>query len=131
MDSFVGARYDPAFGATKNIVQIAEQHRVSVVFGIENEIDFKSWMLQSLPGVGWRKCFPAWALLACDRSMKYRRLNNILSGVMEAEPSARTITNVLAEDWRFLLESIWSRIGGHMRILRENSIHLDEMTNRA
>src|SRR5437867_123191 len=37
VDSFIGASYDPAFGATKKIAQIAEDHRANVIFGIENE----------------------------------------------------------------------------------------------
>ena len=71
---------------------------MDVVFGVENEIDMKAWLLQSLPEVGWRGTFETWAAFALDRGLKYRRLDQILKGVKDAVPGATTMTNLDAED---------------------------------
>jgi len=98
LDAFVEESYDHSFRAAKLISEVASRNRVEVIFGIENEIDIKSWIMQSLPGIAWRESTETWTSLSLDYQLKYRRLNNILRGVKDAASAARTMTNVSAED---------------------------------
>src|SRR5271169_4503175 len=49
MDAFIEDSYDHSFKAAKQLTEVAQKHGVELMFGIENEIDMKSWVLQSLP----------------------------------------------------------------------------------
>jgi hypothetical protein len=98
LDGFVEESYDHSFKAAKLIAETASRNHVEVIFGIENEIDIKSWVMQSLPGIGWRESSETWTSLSLDYTLKYKRLNNILRGVKDAAPVSRTMTNVSAED---------------------------------
>jgi len=98
LDSFVEESYDYSFKAAKLIAETASRNHVEVMFGIENEIDIKSWIMQSLPGIGWRESSETWTSLSLDYTLKYKRLNNILKGVKDAAPATPTMASVSAED---------------------------------
>jgi hypothetical protein len=104
MDSFVDESYDYSLKATKQLSEVAQKNGVEMIFGVENEIDMKSWILQSLPGVAWRASPETWAALALDYALKYKRLNNILKGIKDAAPDAKTMVNLSAEDLGDLLD---------------------------
>lgn len=113
VEKFVGDSYDFAKAAVTRISRIVREHDRHIVYGIENEIDTKEWFLQSLPRVGWRKSPEAWFKMASDVDLKYRRLNNILKGVKDADPRANTMVNVEADD-------LWSFIGHMDKHIKES-----------
>jgi hypothetical protein len=134
LDKFIELSYDHAKSASHQIAKIAEEHHRQVIFGIENEIDPKSWILQSLPGIGWRGTFATWVELAVNVDRKYERLNNILKGIRDTNSGAKTMTNVNAEDPRIrpkyyarILDSIWDKLDKYSRELKEHSIVLDDI----
>ena len=104
LDAFVAESYDHSLKAARQLSEVAQKNGVEMIYGVENEIDMKSWILQSLPGVAWRASPEAWAALALDYSLKYKRLNNILRGIKDAVPDARTMVNLSAEDLGDLLD---------------------------
>ena len=103
LDAFIEESYGYSSKAARLIAETASRYNVEAVFGIENEIDMKSWIMQSLPGIVWRESSEAWISFALDSSLKYQRLNNILRGVKDSVPAARTMVNVSAEDAEDLL----------------------------
>ncbi|MDA4134874.1 MAG: hypothetical protein OK441_04840 [Thaumarchaeota archaeon] len=109
LDAFIEESYGYSSKAAKLIAETAARYDVEAVFGIENEIDMKSWIMQSLPGVAWRESSETWIAFALNSSLKYQRLNNILRGVKDAVPSARTMINVSAADAEDLLGLIRRR----------------------
>jgi hypothetical protein len=134
LDEFIEESYGYAKSASHQITKIAEEHHRQVIFGIENEIDPKSWILQSLPFIGWRGTFATWVELAVNVDRKYERLNNILKGIRDANSGAKTMTNVNAEDPRIrpkyyprILDSIWDKLDKYSRELKEHSIVLDDI----
>ncbi len=129
LESFVDESYEYSRRAVSEISRITREHGRRVIYGIENEIDTKEWFLQSLPIVGWRKSFEAWFRLATDIDLKYKRLNNVLKGVRDADPDAMVMTNVEADD----LGSFVSNIHGHLtwseKILRKNGLIDTDLLN--
>jgi hypothetical protein len=97
---FVDESYDHAYRAVATIERVLSKRRgrKSVIYGVENEIDTKEWILQSMPTVGWRKDTLAWIALSADRTLKFRRLQNILDGINDASPGSLTMTNFEADD---------------------------------
>ena len=81
----------------------------------------------SLPGIGWRSQFDTWVKEAIDYKFKYRRLNNILKGVLDADPSAKTLANVNAEDSQALLNYLRSQINKYSKILRNSDIQIENI----
>jgi hypothetical protein len=137
LEEFIERSYDHAKTASDQIAKIAEEHHRQVIFGIENEIDPKSWILQSLPFIAWRRPFATWVELAVNVDRKYRRLNNILKGIRERNSGAKTMTNVNAEDIRIrpkyyprILDSIWDKLNKYSRELKEHSIVLDDINGK-
>jgi hypothetical protein len=122
LDKFIENSYFHAACASRQIAKIAEEHRRQVIFGIENEIEPKSWILQSLPGIGWRASLVTWVIQALDVNLKYRRLNNILKGVLDTNSGAKTMTNINAEDPRVFLD----RLEKCFPVLKKHSIVLDD-----
>jgi len=131
IDAFIEESYDFSFKASKRIAEVAERNGVGVIFGVENEIDMKSWLLQSLPGVEWRGTFQTWAALALDRGLRYRRLDNILKGTMEAVPGARTMTNLDAEDAMDAVEDAVQHLTSkHQETLEKLSVPVGEVEDK-
>jgi len=131
MDAFVEESYDFSFRASKRIGEVAEKRGVDVIFGVENEIDMKAWLLQSLPGTGWRGTVETWAVLALDRGLKYRRLDGILRGIKDAVPGARTMTNLDAEDAMDAAEDAMEHLASkHQEVLDRLSIPIGEVEDR-
>ena len=127
LDKFIEESYFDAECASKQISKIIEEHHRQVIFGVENEIDFKSWILQSFPGIGWRKSFITWAIQALDVNLKYRRLKNILKGILDTNSGAKTMTNVNAEDPRVFVDSIRNELKKRSPVLKKHSIELDDI----
>jgi hypothetical protein len=98
LDKFVKESYDYSKEAAFKLHSIALTHGCKIIFGVENEIDTKEWVLQSSPGVEWRAETTTWFALAIDVEKKYKRLDNILAGIHDAAPEALTMTNVEADD---------------------------------
>jgi hypothetical protein len=130
LDKFIEESYFYAACASKQISKIIEEHHRQVIFGIENEIEPKSWILQSLPGIGWRASPESWVIQALDENLRYRRLNNILKGIKDTNSSAKTMTNINAEDPRVFLDSFWSFWGElykYYPVPKKHSIVLDDI----
>jgi len=131
IDSFVEGTYDFSRRASKLIADVAVKHRVEVIFGVENEIDMKAWLLQSLPEVGWRGTFETWSTFALDRGLKYRRLEGILRGIKDAVPGATTMTNLDAEDAMDAAEDAAEHLATkYQRILDRLAIPAGEVADR-
>ena len=47
LDKFVVDSYHESFKASKKIIDVVQRNNKEVIFCIENEVDFKSWVLQS------------------------------------------------------------------------------------
>jgi len=129
LDSFVEESYQFSFTAAKQIGEVARKNHAGLVFGVENEFDAKSWLLQSIPLFGWRGEFLTWAKLALDYDLKYRRLNNILRGARDAEPGATTMANVVAVDANPFVEQVKAEARRHSDLLRANSILVEDLTD--
>jgi hypothetical protein len=127
LDKFIEESYDHAACASRQIAKIAEEHHRQVIFGIENEIEPKSWILQSLPGIGWRASVKTWVTQALNVDLKYKRLNNILDGILDTNPGAKTMTNVNAEDPRVFVDSFWDELYKCSPELKKHSIVLDDI----
>jgi hypothetical protein len=127
LDKFIENSYFYAACASKQISKIIEEHSRQVIFGVENEIDPKSWILQSLPRIGWRGTFETWLIQAWDVKLKYRRLNNILKGILDTNSGAKTMTNINAEDPRIFVDSIWDELYKCSPVLKKHSIMLDDL----
>ena len=118
---FVDDSYSHSYVAVKQIETRLAKYDVRVIYGVENEIDTKEWILQSMPNIGWRETPLAWARLSADKGLKYKRLGHILEGIRDAAPGAPTLVNFEAddpaEDWTasmsFLLASqaVLSKMG--------------------
>ncbi len=131
MEGFIEESYDFSFRASKRIAETADRHGVEVIFGVENEIDMKAWLLQSLPGTAWRQSVETWAALALDRGLKYRRLHNILRGIKDAVSGARTMTNLDAEDATDAAEDAMEHLASkHQEVLERLSIPIEEIEDR-
>jgi hypothetical protein len=131
LDKFIEESYYHAACASRQIAKIAEEHHRQVIFGIENEIEPKSWILQSLPGIGWRSSSETWVKQALDVNRKYRRLNNILDGILDTNSGAKTMTNINAEDPSVFFDIFWDKLNEysleHSQELKEASIVLEEI----
>jgi hypothetical protein len=128
IDAFIEESYDFSFKASKRIAEVAERNGVGVIFGIENEIDMKSWLLQSLPDISWRGTFETWAALALDRGLRYRRLDNILRGTRDAVPGARTMTNLDAEDaFDAVEDAVQHLTSKHQETLEKLSVPVEDI----
>lgn len=107
------------------------KYNQEVIFGIENEIDPKAWILQSLPGIRWRAQFETWAEQASDSKLKYRRLNNILNGARDANPDAKSMTNVVAEDLRVFFSNFNDDLGKFSTVLNRYSLSIEDLLDKA
>lgn len=131
LDRFVEESYRESLSSCKKISEVVRRHGRELMFGIENEIDPKAWILQALPGVEWRGRFETWARLAVDFELKYKRLNNILRGAIEADPQAKTMTNIVAEDVRVFLSDLRAELTKYSSLVRKASLSIDELVDRA
>lgn len=131
LEKFVEDSYQESFKASKKISEVAQKYDRQVIFCIENEIDIKSWILQALPGIGWRAPFDTWAKQALDFDLKYKRLNNILQGTKDAAPDAKTLANVVAEDLRVFFSSFREEIERYSSVLEKQSIRIKDITDEA
>lgn len=96
---FVDESYGESFKAVKQIeMRLSRFSNVKVIYGIENEIDTKEWILQSMPTVAWRETTLSWIELSVNKDLKYKRLGNILEAVREAAPGRPTMVNFEADD---------------------------------
>ena len=131
LDKFVEESYDKSYAASKKISEIVKKYDQEIIFGIENEIDLKAWILQSLPGINWRAQFETWTKHALDYKLKYKRLNNILNGVHDANPDAKTMTNIVAEDLRVFFSNFRDNLGAFSPILDKYSLSIDDLVDNA
>lgn len=122
LDEFVEESYDYSKKAVSKIYPIAVSHGRKIIFGVENEIDTKEWVLQSSPLVEWRGETTTWFALSMDAEKKYKRLNNILTGIHDAAPEALTMTNVEADDLDTYLVQMRRYFDKSTRILRTNGL---------
>ncbi|MBI4257656.1 MAG: hypothetical protein HY619_01750 [Thaumarchaeota archaeon] len=127
LDKFIEASYQESYKACKKISEVVRRTGRELIFGIENEIDVKSWILQALPGIGWRASFEAWVQQAVDFNLKYKRLNNILKGANDADPEAKTMTNIVAEDVRVFIEDFRRELAKYSALLKQHSILAEEI----
>ncbi len=127
LDKFVEEAYHESFKACKKISQVVNKHGRKLIFGIENEIDPKAWILQSLPGIQWRFQFEGWVEQALNPKLKYQRLNNILKGARDAYPEAETMANIVAEDVRVFFRNFEQVLVKHKEMLKECTISFDEL----
>jgi hypothetical protein len=113
--------YFQSFRAVSQIVDAISKFNTRVIYGVENEIDTKEWILQSTPTVGWREATLAWLELSVDVDLKFKRLRYILDGIKDAAPDSPTMVNFEADDpkddWTtfmsFLIgaETVMSKLG--------------------
>jgi hypothetical protein len=122
LEKFVAESYDYSKEAASKLHSIALAHGRKIIFGVENEIDTKEWVLQSSPGVEWRGETTTWFTLAIDVEKKYKRLNNILAGIRDAAPEALTMTNVEADDLDDYLVQMRRYLDESAGILRNNGL---------
>ena len=118
---FVDESYLQSFRAVRQIEAAISKFNIRVIYGVENEIDTKEWILQSTPTVGWRAETLAWLELSIDVDLKFKRLRYILDGIKDASPESVTMVNFEAddpkEDWTtfmsFLIgvETVVSKLG--------------------
>jgi hypothetical protein len=119
--NFVDQSYNESFKAVKQIEMRIGKYERRIIYGIENEIDTKEWILQSMPKVGWRGGLFAWLELSTNTEMKFKRLGHILEGIKDASPDSLTMVNVEADDpsenWNtevnFMLaaQTVFSKLG--------------------
>jgi len=95
---FVDESYYQSLRAVKLIEAAISKSNIRVIYGIENEIDTKEWILQSMPGVGWREGTLAWLELSVDVDLKFKRLRRIFDGIKDASPDSTTMVNFEADD---------------------------------
>jgi hypothetical protein len=131
LDTFIENSYHESFKASKKITEVAQRTKRDIIFCIENEIDVKSWILQSLPGIGWRSQFETWAKQATDFNLKYKRLNNILKGVLDADPYAKTLANVVAEDSRILINYFQTPVMQQSDLLQSCDVKIENIFDEA
>ena len=129
LDRFIENSYHESLTASKKISEVVRKHGRQLIFGIENEIDSKAWITQSLPGIEWRAGFETWVKLALDMKLKYKRLNNILKGALDADSDAKTMTNIVAEDLRVFFSNFWYNLDRYSSILKSYSLSLDDVTD--
>jgi hypothetical protein len=122
LDEFVDESYDYSKRAASNLHSIAVSHGRKIIFGVENEIDTKEWVLQSSPLAEWRGETTTWFALSIDVEKKYKRLNKILAGIHNAAPEALTMTNVEADDLDTYLIQMRKFFDISARILRQNGL---------
>jgi hypothetical protein len=120
LEKFVAESYDYSKEAASKLHSIALSHGRNIIFGVENEIDTKEWVLQSSPLAEWRGETTTWFALSIDVEKKYKRLNNILAGIRDAAPEALTMTNVEADDLDDYLVQMRKYFDESARILRKN-----------
>lgn len=131
IDSFIEQSYDFSFAAAKRISELAAKYRVRVLYGVENEVDMKAWLLQSLPTLDWRGSFHSWAAMGLDSHLKYERLGNIQRGIRDAVPDAKLMTNVIAEDGGDLIQDAIAHLSSrHQDLLRKLSIPVGDVEDR-
>ncbi|MHB8567465.1 MAG: hypothetical protein ACYC7D_09490 [Nitrososphaerales archaeon] len=135
---FVDESYAESYNAVKHI-ETRLSSRGRVIYGAENEIDTKEWILQSMPTVRWRETTLSWISLSLNRSLKYKRLGNILDGIKDASPRAKTMVNFEADDprddWTSLMSflvssySVFSKLGllDRLAVMRMNNYRVDIM----
>ncbi len=54
LSKFVDDSYSESFKAVKQIESRISRYDPKIIYGIENEVDTKEWILQSMPTLGWR-----------------------------------------------------------------------------
>jgi hypothetical protein len=135
--AFVDDSYSYSYKAVKQIETKIAKFKRTVIYGIENEIDTKEWILQSAPTVGWRAGPLTWLELSVDKELKFKRLNNIVSGIREASPNSLIMVNFEAddpvEDWNtqtsimLAAQTVFSKLGFLEKDARErmNNYRLD------
>jgi hypothetical protein len=97
--NLVDQSYGESFKAVKQIeTRLSKYESTRIIYGIENEIDTKEWILQSMPNVAWRAAPLAWIQLSMNKELKFKRLANILDGIKDASPNSLTMVNVEADD---------------------------------
>jgi len=122
LDEFVEESYAYSKKAAVKLHSIAVSHGRKIIFGVENEIDIKEWILQSSPVAQWRGETTTWFALSIDVERKYKRLNNILAGIHDAAPEALTMTNVEADDLDTYLVQMRKFFDKSTRNLRKNGL---------
>ncbi len=105
LEDAIEASYKCAYSGTKKLCEaIKLGKQVEVIFGIENEIDVKMMILQSVPLLGWREYTTAWKRMAMNLDLRRRRLVNICKGVYEAcketGVNAKTLINMSCDDMK-------------------------------
>jgi hypothetical protein len=137
--SFVDDSYGESFKAVKQIETKVAKYNRRIIYGVENEIDTKEWILQSMPTVAWREETLAWLDLSVNKDLKFKRLGHILEGIKEASPNSLTMVNFEAddpvEDWTsqtsFILaaQTVFSKLGFLEKDARHrmNNYRLDVM----
>lgn len=98
LSKFVDDSYSESFKAVKQIESRISRYDPKIIYGIENEVDTKEWILQSMPTVGWRQTILAWTELSTNQEIKHKRLRYILDGIREAYPEAVTMLNFEADN---------------------------------
>jgi hypothetical protein len=136
---FVDDSYSEAFKAVKLIEARLSRFKTRIIYGVENEIDTKEWILQSMPFAGWRETTLGWAELSANRVLKYKRLGYILEGIKEASPNSTTMVNFEADDpiddWTLTMatlyasQKVFSKLGvlDHSARRRMNNYRIDIM----
>jgi hypothetical protein len=118
---FVDESYGESFKAVKQIETRIAKYNRRVIYGVENEIDTKEWILQSIPTIAWREETLAWLELSVNKDLKFKRLTHILEGIKDASPDSLTMVNFEADDpaddWNpttsFILaaQTVFSKLG--------------------
>ncbi len=99
LHKFVDESYGESFRAVKQIeTRLSRFKDLKIIYGIENEIDTKEWIIQSLPTIAWREDTATWLRLSTNEDLKYKRLGYILEAIKEAAPDRPTMINVEADD---------------------------------
>jgi hypothetical protein len=126
LDKFVDEAYEQSYESSKKISKIVEKYNTQIMFGIENEIDQKAWILQAIPGIAWRANLETWVKQSIDYKLKYKRLNNIRRGILDANPSAKIMTNIVAEDIRVFFHDFYNEIKKITTLLGHDSDHIEK-----
>jgi hypothetical protein len=96
---FVDDSYGESFKSVKMIeTRLSRFGNLNIIYGVENEVDTKEWILQAMPTIGWRETTMAWIELSVNKDLKYKRLGYILDGIREAAPGKATMVNFEADD---------------------------------
>jgi hypothetical protein len=131
LDAFIADSYQFSFDAAEKLAEVGERHKVKVLYGVENEIDPKSCLLQALPEVSWRGSFEVWAAMALEPRLKYQRLANIARGITDAVPGARLTTSLDAEDATDVVDDVIEHMSRrHQKVLDRLAIPVDEVEDR-